>query len=231
MSFFHSPRIATNGLVFHVDAANIKSYPGTGNFWYDRSPTGATGSLTNVTSAPAYSSSNKGIFNFSGGGYFDYGQPSLQLSNLNQISVLVFCKINTYNGDDSQKTFGVDPIFNLQPNWRTTDTSSRIEFYLSGAWRSAAASQVLTFNDWNLFAATYDGANIKLYKNGTVIATTAFASGTFSAFGLSNLRIGDMGNQGKYLNGGIGTASIYNRALTQSEITQYYNTFKARYGL
>jgi hypothetical protein len=33
------------------------------------------------------------------------------------------------------------------------------------------------------------------------------------------------------LNGNIAQASIYNRALTASEITQNYNAFRGRYGL
>lgn len=229
MSYFNSPRIRTNNLVFHVDAANIKSYPGTGNSWFDLSQTKATGAITNITANISYSSTNKGNFAFPGGAYVDFAQPNLSITTYNQISVLIFSKINTYSGDDTQKTFGVDPIFNLQPNWRTLDNSMRVEFYLSGAWRSAAASSVLTFNDWNMYAATYDGATIKLYKNTTTVATNSFASGTFSAYGLSNLRLGDIGNQGKYLNGNIAIASIYNKALTDAEIAQYYNTYKGRF--
>ena len=30
MAFHHSPRIVSNGLVFVLDAANIKMYPGSG---------------------------------------------------------------------------------------------------------------------------------------------------------------------------------------------------------
>jgi hypothetical protein len=40
MSFFHSPNIVTNGLVMAVDAANPKSYPGSGTTWYDISGNG-----------------------------------------------------------------------------------------------------------------------------------------------------------------------------------------------
>lgn len=37
MSLFHSPQIIRNGLTLYLDAANVKSYPGTGSTWYDLS--------------------------------------------------------------------------------------------------------------------------------------------------------------------------------------------------
>ncbi len=37
MAFHHSPRIVTDGLVLYLDAANSKSYPGSGTNWYDLS--------------------------------------------------------------------------------------------------------------------------------------------------------------------------------------------------
>ena len=33
MGLTHSPRIVTDGLVFCVDAADARSYPGTGTTW------------------------------------------------------------------------------------------------------------------------------------------------------------------------------------------------------
>lgn len=229
MSLFHSPNIRKQNLVFHVDAANTKSYPGSGNAWSDLSLTKATANLTNVASLIQYSSANKGSFTFTGSGYFDCGQPNLQLTTYNQATVLIFCKIDQYNGDDTQKAFGVDPLFNLQPNFRTTDNSGRIEFYLNGAWRSASLGNLFTFNTWDCYAGSYDGSNIRLYKNGALVSTTAFASGTFSNYGGANLRIGDMGNNGKYFDGNISIASVYNRALSDAEIKQYYEVFRGRY--
>ena len=35
MAFFFSPNVVTDGLVFAVDAANKKSYPGSGTTWTD----------------------------------------------------------------------------------------------------------------------------------------------------------------------------------------------------
>ncbi len=48
MSFHHSPQIIQSGLVLLLDAANTKSYPGSGDIVYDlsgnsNSATGASG--------------------------------------------------------------------------------------------------------------------------------------------------------------------------------------------
>ena len=37
MGLSHSPKIVTDGLVLCLDAANAKSYPGSGTTWYDLS--------------------------------------------------------------------------------------------------------------------------------------------------------------------------------------------------
>ena len=53
MGLAHSPSIVTDGLVLCVDAANTKSYPGSGTTWTDVSGKGYDGTLTN---GPTFSS-------------------------------------------------------------------------------------------------------------------------------------------------------------------------------
>ena len=62
MSYSYGKSIVTDGLVFYVDAANSKSYPGTGTDWADLSGD-ATATLTN---GPTYSSNNGGYIDFDG---------------------------------------------------------------------------------------------------------------------------------------------------------------------
>ena len=63
MGLAHSPRIVTDGLVLCVDAANTKSYPGSGTTWTDISGKGHNGTLTN---GPTFSSDNMGGIVFDG---------------------------------------------------------------------------------------------------------------------------------------------------------------------
>ena len=51
---FTGPDIVTDGLVLNLDAANHKSYPGTGTTWYDLSRNGNNASLVNVLHGSEY---------------------------------------------------------------------------------------------------------------------------------------------------------------------------------
>ena len=63
MAFNFSPKIVTNGLVLALDAANTKSYPGSGTVWSDLTPNGNNGALTN---GPTFNSANGGSIVFDG---------------------------------------------------------------------------------------------------------------------------------------------------------------------
>jgi hypothetical protein len=47
MGLGHNPKIATDGLVLCLDAANQKSYPGSGTVWGDLSGNGNDGDIVN----------------------------------------------------------------------------------------------------------------------------------------------------------------------------------------
>ena len=53
MGIFYSPRLVNTGLLVSLDAANVRSYPGSGTSWYDLSGLGNTmtiyGSATTST--------------------------------------------------------------------------------------------------------------------------------------------------------------------------------------
>ena len=59
MSFHHSPKIVTDGLVMCLDAASKKSYSGGGTIWRDLTQNANNFSLVNGTS---FSNSNQGSF-------------------------------------------------------------------------------------------------------------------------------------------------------------------------
>ena len=76
MAILYNPGIITNRLVMCLDAANIKSYPGTGTAWSDLSGNGNTGTLTN---GPVYNSGNGGYISFDGSN--DYAITTTSLYN------------------------------------------------------------------------------------------------------------------------------------------------------
>ena len=75
----------------------------------------------------------------------------------------------------------------------------------------------------------------KMYVNGVLVATADYSS--FTGLDITNtypLTIGAVDpniSPGAYLNGTLSTVMLYNRALSQSEALQIYNSTKSRFGL
>ena len=63
MSLSHGPKIVSDGLILHLDAASVKSYPATGSTWFDLSGNGNNGVITG--SVP-YSTLFAGVLNTPG---------------------------------------------------------------------------------------------------------------------------------------------------------------------
>ena len=78
-------------------------------------------------------------------------------------------------------------------------------------WLSGADGEPV--NAWTHVALTYDGAKLRLYVNGTQVATTA-ASGAVQSSS-SPLWIGGNQPYGEYFQGLIDEVRVYNRALTR----------------
>lgn len=80
-----------------------------------------------------------------------------------------------------------------------------------------------TPGNWYYVVGTYDGSTIKLFING-VLANSNAATGTITDYG-KDLYIGRFGNFDYHLPGLIDDVRIYNRALTDTEILDYYRTY------
>ncbi len=84
---------------------------------------------------------------------------------------------------------------------------------------SAASS--LTLNTWYHVAATFDGAQSKIYINGVLKGTTPF-NGTIANTGAYPLNIGHLADAGqpadRYFNGKMDEIRIWHRALSQTDI-------------
>jgi hypothetical protein len=80
----------------------------------------------------------------------------------------------------------------------------------------ATGTGALPLNAWTHLAATYDGAQVRLYVNGALVATKAASGNILATTGA--LRIGGNAVWGEYFAGVIDEIRIYNRALTQTAI-------------
>jgi glucose/arabinose dehydrogenase/PKD repeat protein len=86
---------------------------------------------------------------------------------------------------------------------------------ISGEQRTRGTSQ-LPLNTWTHLAATYDGANLRLYVNGTQVSSKAQTGAIPATTG--PLKIGGNAVWGEWFAGSIDEVRVYNRALTAGEI-------------
>jgi hypothetical protein len=104
------------------------------------------------------------------------------------------------------------------------------------------ASLGYTIGSWSHISIVYDGTQstdatrLKVYLNGVqqVLAFSYTVPATTSNVNFSNSALGVYTTQGFFSNnmaGNIGTASLYNRALSAAEIKQNFNAQNDRFGL
>ena len=74
----------------------------------------------------------------------------------------------------------------------------------------------MPLNTWTHLAATYDGASLRLYVNGTQVANARRAGSIATSTGA--LKIGGNAIWGEWYSGLIDEVRVYNRALTPAEI-------------
>jgi hypothetical protein len=97
---------------------------------------------------------------------------------------------------------------------------NKVAFFLSGVTGSwIASTSNINDGNWHHVAATYDGANVKIYVDG-VLETTSAQTGTINT-GTSAVEIGRRGSL--YFDGKIDEVRIWNVALEDSDITALYN--------
>ncbi len=75
-------------------------------------------------------------------------------------------------------------------------------------------------NKWHHLVGTYDGSNVKLFVDGVEYYSIS-ASGTLNS-NTNNATIGKFGSTGDF-NGKLSNASIWNAALTSTQVTELYN--------
>jgi hypothetical protein len=108
-------------------------------------------------------------------------------------------------------------IYNLYAN---TDANGPTIYVVRAAAPDApleaAGTGVLAANTWTHLAATYDGATLRLYVNGSQVGSRAVSGALLASTGA--LRIGGNSIWGEYFQGRIDEVRIYNRALGLTEI-------------
>ena len=219
-------RVVTDGLVLYLDAGNPKSYPGSGNVWYDLSDKSAHMVLYN---GPTFTSNGeKSYIQFDGSN--DYGLVTVQVPDSatgDRCCFECWC-------------YGPMLAGAMLMSWGTS--LHDIYIYNNGIGFNSYNSDVYgvstspLINTWVHFTVNFYRNNYTLgsiFVNGVQQSLTFYLGSqntSKSVFAGGVMRIA-AGGDGYYGNWRFNSVKVYNRALSSTEILQNYNATKSRYGL
>lgn len=226
MSFNYSPKVVKDGLVFCLDAANMKSYPASGNSWFDIGTSNNTCTLQNT---PTFSSTNNGIITFDGVNEYGITSNFYDFSLTNQLVASVWCKSNVSTWNDYGFILSKRDQFIIHP----TISSKEVVVYVNTTtvgWESIFYTPTVSITDFNNYVLSYNSGILKIYFNGELKATNTNVGTTLSS-STSPLYVGRDSSLNRYLNGSISNVLIYNKILTDAQVLQNYNAHKTRFNL
>ena len=253
MGISYNTSIVRNGLVLHLDAANTKSYPGSGTTYTDLSGNGNNGILNNSPTI------TNGVVSLDGVND-NISFTSINLSTTPAITLSFWCKLKSYTEVDG--SIGGGTLCELSTNFN----SSTGGFYIGIADDSTptfnntypisinirgdvgynihgynkTAVNDLTWHHWCcILDKSVTGTNpieSKFFIDGTERPAT-----TFVDISLRQNNTNNFGNLPFYIGGRAGTSfnsspdignfQIYNRALSAAEVKQNFEAIRGRYGI
>lgn len=215
MTTNYGPYIPRNGLVLCVDPANPRSYPGSGSTLFDLSGNGFHGTITGA----AWSSSNSGVFQFTGSSATRIDIPSVGI-NTGTYTVIVASRY-------TDNTFGGRTLSVSSGNWLLGhhDPGGYCNRYFAGGWVNQPTA--ISDNEWRIYAGTGNTGSDSwsFYSNGSHVVTNGGGSA-----GPANFRIGGWTGS-EWSKSEVGVLLAYNRVLTDSEIFTVWSSYRTRYNI
>jgi hypothetical protein len=234
MGLVYNTSIVRDGLVLHLDAANLKSYPGTGTVWRDLSGNGNNGTLVNGV---AYSSDNNGSLVFDGAGDYIVDTTSTNLptgGSDRTILLWVYPTTDTNNffqigtegaGSSPSQQAYIFEFYRISSTYYlyTDGINSANNITFSG-------DQLPDLNTWNFLIFGNSGQNWFYYKNALLRRSGTWPV-TINTIGQQYVIGRRLDQNVSTFAGNISQASVYNRALTELEIQQNFEAMRGRYGI
>jgi len=224
--------IVSSGLALHLDAGDAASYPGSGTTWTDLSGNGR-----NFTwfSSPTFTGGSRPYFSTLGNRCTGPASDSFGITNTSGYTIFLICEQNalvatsafkfytstTGRGIFTHCTWSDDVVYFDQAGCCNSDTRTNV---------ASGGSQ--TWNIWT-FRRFTSSSTRSISKNGTTLVTNTAAAADIN---LSSTAV-DLGSSNEYggnsstWNAKLGGFIVYNRGLSDGEITQNYNALRGRYGL
>lgn len=211
MGVTYNTSIVRDGLVLYLDAANKKSYPGTGTAWNDLS---GNGNNFTLFSSPAWTAANGGVFRFLSSDYASsaYQQPAQNTTTSFTWGLWV-----------QAGTSGTPTVLGCRNNTLnfTKLTTNTFEYYPTNVGGAMPLAK------WLNIVIVKNNTGISYYTNG-VLSASGTSSATKTALPFF---VGGDPLAPEYSNCFISSVQVYHRALTITEIEKNFNAHRGRFGI
>lgn len=218
----------TSGSILYLDTSNNSSYGGSGTTWSDVSGQNNHGTITN---GPVFSADTK-LFTFDGSNDFvDLPNGFADFSTgITLFFVSDFAGTNNSYERMIDLSNGAD-VDNILFSRETTTTTLRYDIRdgVNGNSAVTVANGVLN-NTVASYAATDDGYTTKLYRNGVLLLSSGTSNLPRNVTRTENFLAKSPWGNG-FLEGKMGVAAVYTRALADHEIVQNHNYYVTIYSL
>ena len=227
MATSYSPKIVTDGLVLCLDAADKKSYSGSGTAWTDRSGNGNHGTLVN---GPTFNSD--GYFGLDGTN--DRITSGAKFSGTENGSIYLWCNPTSSNPNAmlAYQSTGVGRI------WIFVSSSGVLNlntYFGSGKDFYLTASGSNIKDKWGLITVTFDRSGYqKIYYNGEFLTSRDISTASSISWNSGYLSLGGFAYNGPSWYTAQNKAAkfmVYNVEHTSAQILQNYNATKSRFEL
>ena len=236
MGINYSPKIVTDGLVLALDAANPKSYPGSGSSILDLSKIKNNGTVVaNSTFSTDFGGSL--VYGASQGSGVVTLQPTTSGLNLGNEtysfwSKCMFTRTSSLGGAFTNWIVHFGSYFGNNSGGFGLQ-SGVFQYFVKGStasgWSSnggsSLANSIYDMYNWVYYVLQIEGnSNLKFFMNDNLIFNININDG-YTGYTNNSLIIG------KDMNMTFGEFKSYNRVLSLQEIKQNFNALRGRYGI
>jgi len=234
MGVHHSPRMITDGLILSLDAANPKSYPGSGTLWTDMSGAGNHATFTSLaTHVPGSHFSFDGVANYA---TLDSGLETT-IDGLSEFTMTVLVNIKFFEHVDNIVGWGNangtgSPLVSKTLGFYNTSGTLKA-CYASTADFGTSATMV---DKWVFLVSRYTATTIYADMFGKVTNSNQHTLDdnptwkNIDGQGYS-ITIGKTSYFARYAECDISLIQAYNRKLTNEEIEQNFDACRGRFGI
>lgn len=227
MSIVSGPKIITDGLVLFLDAANEKSYNGSGTTWFDLS--GSNNNNGTLTNGPLYNSENNGFFFFDGTNDYLTTSDIFAGQTVNHWTTSFWIYPITGGLLISPYSQGFDHYLTYDSGNKRVSVTMVPSQDTTAYYLSSSANSV-PLNTWTNVTFSIDDLDVKIYINGELNASGTATAGHNKPW-TGNWRWCQRQTGQFTMSARLANIKIYDDILTENQIKQNFESFRKRFDI